>query len=233
MLYRLNVSVHDITKSNLEMVEEMLEFLDNLSVEKLTLLLIPFYHEKESLLEIKQWIDKNIKDNEVVLHGYTHKSGRFYDFRDLLTNQEGEFAYYQDIEERIKKGLEVLKTLGYDPEGFIPPAWLMRKSDFPLLKKYGFKFTTDRRYIYDIQNNRKILSPVISFGSRGFIEALSVITFKKQFYILKLLNPVVIRIALHPVDVLNKKKLQYVKEILDNQDFEFIFLKEALNFNKS
>ncbi|WP_028950606.1 polysaccharide deacetylase family protein [Sulfurihydrogenibium subterraneum] len=233
MLYKLNVSIHDITKSNLEMIEELLEFLNNLGVENLTFLLIPFYHEKGSLFEIKQWLYENIKDNEVVLHGYTHKSGKFYSYKDLLTNQEGEFAYYQDTEERIKKGLEMLKSLGYNPEGFIPPAWLMKKSDFQLLKKYGFKFTTDRRFVYDLENNKKILSPVLSFGSRGFIETLSVISFKRHFSILKLLNPVVIRIALHPVDVLNKKKLKLVKDILDSHDFEFIFLKDTLNFIKN
>mgnify|MGYP001772903250 CR=1 FL=1 len=233
MLYRVNVSIHDITKSNLEMIEELLEFLNNLGVEKLTFLLIPFYHEKESLFEIKQWLDENIKDNEVVLHGYTHKSGKFYSYKDLFTNQEGEFAYYQDTEERIKKGLEMLKSLGYKPEGFIPPAWLMKKSDFQLLKKYGFKFTTDRRFVYDLKNDKKILSPVLSFGSRGFIETLSVISFKRYFSILKLLNPVVIRIALHPVDAVNKKKLKLVKDILDSHDFEFIFLKDTLNFIKN
>jgi predicted deacetylase len=233
MLLKLNVSIHDITRSNIEMVEDLLDFLQNFGIEKISFLLIPYYHEKESLTQIKDWLSSNIKDNEVILHGYTHKSGKFNDYRDFLTNQEGEFAFYNDIENRVVKGLKILSEIGYYPEGFIPPAWLMKKDDFKILKKYGFKFTTDRRFIYDLVNDKKIFSPVLSFGGRGFLEKLSIFTFKKQVEIMKILKVPIFRVAIHPVDVLNKEKLILLTDFFKTNEYELISLKESLNLIKN
>lgn len=232
MLLKLNVSIHDITKSNVEMVDDLLEFLNNFNVEKITFLLIPYYHEKESLFEIKDWLLNNVKDNEVVLHGYTHKSGKLKNFKDFLTNNEAEFEYYTDIEDRILKGLKILGDLGYHPEGFIPPGWLMRKQDFTILKKYNFKFTTDRRYIYNLQTDKKIFSPVLSFGGRGFFERLSIFAFDKQVKMMKALKIPIFRIALHPVDATNKEKLYLLTQFFKQDEYDFISLKDASNFIK-
>lgn len=233
MLFKLNISIHDITKSNIEMIQDILDILQNIGISKLTFLLIPYYHEKESLLDIKDWLWENIKENEVVLHGYTHQSGRFYDFRDFLTNQEGEFDFYSDIEDRIAKGLDILSSIGYNPEGFIPPAWLIKKKDFNILKKYGFSFTTDRRYIYDLKRDKMIFSPVLSFGGRGFLEEISIFTFNKQIALMKLIKIPIFRVALHPVDVLNEEKMRLLINFLKNNQYEIVSLKESLNLIKS
>ncbi len=228
MLYKLNVSIHDVTKSNLKDVQTLLELLDNLSVKKITLLLIPFYHEKESLEEIKDWLYEHLEGKEIVLHGYTHKSGKFNDFRDFLTRQEGEFAYYNDLEDRLNKAIKILKDLGLNNEGFIPPAWLINKEGLDILKKFGFSFTTNRLHILDLKNDRKIFSPVLSFGSTGILKSISINTFKLQTFLLKQLRLPVLRLALHPVDAKDKTKLKLISDFLSSEDFEYIFLKESL-----
>jgi hypothetical protein len=49
MLQKLNISIHDITKSNLEKVYYLKDILEDLGVSKVTYLLIPYYHEKKSV----------------------------------------------------------------------------------------------------------------------------------------------------------------------------------------
>lgn len=228
MLYKLNVSIHDITKSNLENIQTLIEVLDAYSVKKISLLVIPFYHEKETLEDIKDWLYKNLKDKEIILHGYTHQSGKFNNFRDFLTDKEGEFAYYENLEERLNKAINILKNLEINSRGFIPPAWLIDKEHLKLLKKFGFRFTTNRLYIIDLKNNRKIFSPVLSFGSKGMIKNISIKTFKLQTFILRHLRLPLLRLALHPVDAKDKTKLRLIADFLKNNDFEFIFLEESL-----
>ncbi len=211
----LNISIHDVCPSNLENVMAIRNLLSENGITRISFLLIPFYHEKESLLDIKSQIKELIKDNEAILHGYTHMSRDFknFDYRKLLTNKEAEFLLEENLSLRLDKGIRMLKDLGITPEGFIAPAWLFRKEVFGLLREKGFSFTTDRRYIYDIKNNKAIFSPVISFGSRGFIEKLSIFSFERMFLLVKRLK--VVRVALHPVDILNSSKVYRLLKVLD------------------
>jgi len=228
MLQKLNISIHDVTKSNLEKVYYLKDVLEDLGVSKITYLLIPYYHEKENLLEIKKDLESIKVNGEFVLHGYSHKSGCFKGLKSLFTNCEGEFLYYQDLEDRIKKSLEILNKLSIYPKGFIPPAWLMRKKDFKLLKQYGFSFTEDRLYIYDLQEDKKILSPVLSFGSRGIVEVVSKLSFKAYFYTLRFSKINLIRIALHPVDTTDKDKIELIVKTLKDRNFEYIHLQDLI-----
>jgi predicted deacetylase len=228
MLQKLNISIHDITKSNLEKVYYLKDILEDLGVSKITYLLIPCNHEKENLLEIKEDLENFKANGEFVLHGYSHKSGCFKGLKSLFTNCEGEFLYYQDLEDRLKKGLEILNKLNIHSKGFIPPAWLMRKEDFKLLKQYGFRFTEDRLYIYDLQKDRKILSPVLSFGSRGIVEVVSKLSFRAYFYALRFSKINVIRIALHPIDAIDKDKIRLIVKTLKGKDFKYMHLQDLI-----
>jgi hypothetical protein len=140
---------------------------------------------KKNLLEIKEDLENFKANGEFVLHGYSRKSGCFKGLKSLFTNCKGEFLYYQDLEDRLKKGLEILNKLNTHPKGFIPPVRLIRKKDSKLLKQYGFSFTEDRLHIYDLQKDKKILSPFLSFGSRGTVNIISKLSFKAYFYTLR------------------------------------------------
>jgi len=230
MLQKVNISIHDVTKSNIEKVYFLKEFLEDLGVGKITFLLVPFYHEKESLFEIKNDLENFITNGEFVLHGYTHKSGCFKWPKNLFTNCEGEFEYYKDLDERIKKGLEIFNQMNIYPKIFIPPAWMMKKENFTLLKKFGIRFTEDRLYIYDIEKNSKIFSPVLSFGSRGILKDISILSFGIYFRLLKFSKIKFLRIALHPIDADIEEKLKVLVKILRNNDFEYIHLSDIENF---
>ncbi|MGC9285923.1 MAG: DUF2334 domain-containing protein [Hydrogenobaculum sp.] len=231
MLFRktklLNISIHDVCPSNLKNVLALQNLLKENGITRISLLLIPFYHEKETLLDIKSEILELTKNSEAILHGYTHMSKDFgkYDYRRIFTNKEAEFLLEDNLSQRLEKGIKMLNNLGISPNGFIAPAWLFRKEVFRLLKEKGFLFTTDRRYIYDLENNKKIFAPVLTFGSRGFVEKLSIFSFDRMYFIVKKLN--VVRIAIHPSDASNPLKIYKLLKVLDcikKEDFEITSL---------
>jgi len=211
----LNISIHDVCPSNLENIFKLKELLAENGFDNITFLLIPFYHEKETLLDIKNEVLEITTDAEVILHGYTHSSKDFgkYDYRKIFTHKEAEFLLEDELSLRLDKGIEMLKELDITPKGFIAPAWLFKKELLQLLKEKGFLFTTDRRYIYNLQENKKIFLPVLGFGSRGYIEDVSIFSFDKMFFMLKALN--VVRIALHPVDIKNPSKIYKLLKVLE------------------
>jgi predicted deacetylase len=211
----LNISIHDVCPSNIENIFQLKELLVNNGFDSITFLLVPFYHGKESLLDIKSEIQTLTKNSETILHGYTHLSKDFkkYDYRKMFTYKEAEFLLENDLSSRLDKGIEILKDLGIVPKGFIAPAWLFKKELLQLLKEKGFLFTTDRRYIYNLESGKKIFSPVLTFGSRGFIEQISILSFDKMFFVVKNLN--VIRIAIHPVDIKKPSKIHKLLKVLD------------------
>ncbi|WP_078058152.1 DUF2334 domain-containing protein [Desulfurobacterium indicum] len=124
-----NISIHDITKSTLKNVKKLKEILKEEGMEKISYLLIPYYHEKECLTEIADEIKSLVRNGEPILHGYTHKGKKLKKLSPtkLLTDNEGEFISHNNIEERLIKGKEILKKINIEPEGFIAPAWLMKK----------------------------------------------------------------------------------------------------------
>ncbi len=210
----INISIHDITKSSLENIKILKSILNEYGINKISYLLIPFYHEKESIIDIKDEVLELIQNNEVILHGYTHLSKAFklWDYRKIFTYYEGEFLSEDSLKDRIKKGLDILDKIDIKPRGFIAPAWMFKKELISILKDMGFSFTTDRRYIYNLEEDKKVFAPVISFGSRGFVEDVSIFSFDKSFLAFKSLNT---RIALHPIDATSSKKIEKLKKVLD------------------
>ncbi|MEZ0323879.1 MAG: polysaccharide deacetylase family protein [Hydrogenothermaceae bacterium] len=229
----LNVSIHDVTASNEEYIMSIIDILENIGIDKISFLVVPYFHSKEKIYDISDDLKEIILKNEVVLHGYTHSGERFsfFSYKNLLTNKEGEFLSYKDTEDRIAKGLEILRSFGFNPCGFIPPAWLMRKEDFSILKSLGFRFTTDRLRIYDIQNEKSFFSPVLTFSSRSFMEEPSIYYFKfTGIFVKTFLN--IVRVAIHPPDVKNRRKIQILNEFIKSLDnFKLVYFEEILNLS--
>lgn len=226
----INVSIHDLTKSTIPQVKRLVGVLSDEGVDKISFLIIPNYHQRETIKDVCDEIKQVVGDGEIVLHGYTHLGNKFplFSYKNLFTSYEGEFISFEDVEERLKRGLKMLEKCGLQPSGFIPPAWLMRKRDFKVLKNLGFRFTTDRRYLYDIVSGRKHFSPVISFSSRRFIEEMSVFYAYMAKNFINNIN--LVRIALHPPDINSITKMRLLKKILkESRHRKFITFAGYLN----
>lgn len=226
----LNLSIHDLTPSTFQMVREIVSILEDSGVEKISFLVIPNYHNLENLNQMEEEIRNLVQGNEVILHGYTHLGKRFpfYSYKNLFTNYEGEFVSFGDTKERVERGIDILRSVGLEAHGFIPPAWLMRKKDFNILKDFGFRFTTDRLYIYDLKENRRYLSPVLTFSCRTLMDQLSILTFRLSSKVIS--NLKVVRLAIHPGDLLYPEKVKLISTFLKkNRELRLSSFQEILN----
>lgn len=212
---KFNISLHDITISNFKEVLEIIGLLQYYGINRYSLLIIPKYHNKEDIRDIKDKLMDISKGKEIILHGFFHLGKKERFINRLFTSGEGEVLSIDidEFEKRVREGVKILNSVGLYPDGYIAPAWLIKKEHIKRLKKFGFKFTTTRYGIYDFQNGKYIITPVISFGCRKGIEELSINTFKIQLLsYAKLFNR--IRIALHPCDIKNKTKIEIIKNTI-------------------
>lgn len=209
-----NIAVHDVTASSYEQIEKIHSFLSALGIKKATYLIIPKYHDKESIHDIKDKLKILTSGQEIALHGYTHK-GKYtprYSVMKLITDGEGEFISYADLKERLARGIGLLQEAGIPPIGFIPPAWLIHKKDISFLNSYPFKFLNTRHFIYDLVNKKRYFAPVVTYSSRGLLQTLSIAVFKVH---LALIEPCrLIRIAIHPNDIDTPTKMHILKDVL-------------------
>lgn len=210
----INLSIHDLTKSTLTQVRELVRVLGEEGVKNITLLVVPYYHGKETVTDICDEIRNLAGQNEIVLHGYTHLGHRFsaFSYRRFFTGYEGEFVCFKDTRERLQEGLRLFEDCGLKPSGFIPPAWLMRREDFDTLRDFNLRFTTDRRYLYDLQTGEKHFSPVVAFSSRKPIQELSIMYVAGATKLTSGLK--LLRVAIHPPDINSKTKMRLIVNII-------------------
>ena len=209
-----NIAVHDVTASSIEQIEKIQSFLNALDIKKATYLIIPKYHDKESIHEIKDRLKILACGQEIALHGFTHKGKPTapYSAMKLITDGEGEFISYADLKERLARGIGLLQEARIPPIGFIPPAWLIHKKDISVLYSYPFTFLNTRHFVYDLVNKKRYLAPVVTYSSRGLLQTLSIAVFKVH---LALIEPCkLIRIAIHPKDIDMPKKMHILKDEL-------------------
>ncbi len=154
----LVLSLHDVAPHTQHIINDQLETLRRLGVLHCSLLVIPNYHDEDSLLnapQFREWIrEKQSEGHEIVLHGYSH--WRPHCSKDPLlkrlintyyTAGEGEFydLPYQEAQEALRRGKRVFEQIGLDLKkiiGFIAPAWLLGKEAQDALRDEGFAYTT-------------------------------------------------------------------------------------------
>jgi len=226
----IHIAFHDITPIHLELIRKGLNVLKNCGVEKLTCLWVPNFHEKCKAANASGELAKIFNDFnfkcEWVLHGYTHlDSGTKQEQntkkeewqRKHLTGKEGEFLSIEKDEagKRIKLGLSEFKHyFNKNPEGFVAPAWLYRKTELPeLLKSEGFAWTENHNEIVDIKNNRLISAPVISWVTRSFILRYGAL-FVCRALAFKHSKAPLLRIAVHPRDFAFSKTAKSIENLL-------------------
>jgi predicted deacetylase len=205
------VSIHDVAPPFAREIIEAVSLFEGLGVGKFSLLAVPEFHGTplDSDPKFIEWLrGRATRGDEIVLHGLRHMQthrpkGLIRTLKNsLLTRGEGEFLGIPAITagNLLDQGLNILRTLGFSPLGFVAPAWLMEKSIIEELKKRGFLYSTLRTRINDLRNGDFIRSPALVLrGSSRNMSRLS------RAYNNLLLGPAamreVVRLAVHPADI--------------------------------
>jgi predicted deacetylase len=209
----LCVSLHDVAPATLPDCRNTLAFLDSLRVGPIALLVVPDYHGLGRVDRDQRFCDflraRARRGDEIVLHGYFHRDpdDQYCGLRDwidrrLHAEREGEFARLNSnvARARLLRGLAVLRSAGWQPHGFVAPAWLMSPGTCDALEGMSFRYYATRDGVHLLSGGRRIRAPslVVSTGS-AWRRALSAPWNRALFG--RYFDAPVLRAALHPRDV--------------------------------
>jgi hypothetical protein len=207
----LLVTIHDVTPALQPRVEALWAMCAGRGVVP-GLLVVPEWHGGSAVERdpaFGAWVRARAVDGaEIFLHGERHdEAGLPRTWRDHLrafgrTNREGEFLTldYTAARERIDRGLERLRTIGLEPVGFVPPAWLARPETHLAVKDAGLLVSEDDTTIYAHGAGVAIASPVVRWSARGAFRAWGSVVQERARWKLQR-SAKVVRVALHPADL--------------------------------
>lgn len=223
---RLVVSIHDVSPVTLESVRKMRDKLHTWGVEKCSLLVIPNHHKKGRTIdshETLQWLKTAVSQgDEIVLHGYFHKKVSAKDVSpwdhlvaNYYTAGEGEFQSldYDTAIKALKTGDAELRSAGFNPQGFIAPAWLCGKKAREAVRAYGFAYTTYLGDIYDYTRNKSIPTQSLVWSVRAPWRRQMSLVWNQLLFLRNLRKPI-LRISLHPPDMIYPQIWRQVETLI-------------------
>ncbi len=117
------VSLHDVEPATFERCALIRDWLDDLGVDRVTLLVIPApdlhpFHDRRP--DLAEWLDERARAGDAVAqHGFQHRRLR------AGRGRRGEFIGLDGDETRraVLAGRRVLKLAGIQPRGFVAPGY--------------------------------------------------------------------------------------------------------------
>jgi predicted deacetylase len=159
---------------------------------------------------------------EIVLHGERHDEvglprGAGDRWRAWgKTAAEAEFLTLDvaGAQDRIARGLLLLRRLGFDPVGFVPPAWLAREATYEAAAAAGLLFSEDDHSIRLLPSGRSLASPVVRWSARTAARAWGSVAVARARSLLQR-GAVLPRVALHPRDLDHPATTRSLMQTLD------------------
>ena len=190
----LVVSFHDLAPHSQRPCQELLTQLSRLGVPQASLLVVPRWHEMESIRNrpfFHRWLLSLAEaGHEICLHGLTHQASR-----DEFHQIDGERA-----EAKVREGSELLCGLGCPPRGFVPPGWRLSPAAREVLRRRGFVYAVTLRHLDLLQENRRIAAPAVVFDARDlWHRGISPLVGRIRFAASR--QAPILRIAVHPGDL--------------------------------
>jgi uncharacterized protein len=223
------VALHDVSphwEAEIDLAMKIL--IDEFNLRP-ALFVIPNYHHvcpfdgnKQFIAGLNSW---SAMGCELILHGYCHQVETEIPIRNLsrhlrsklLTANEGEFLNLTpaEIVHRLDIGIEMFRTLQLSPVGFVAPAWLYNRHLAPALIQRKLAFHEGHFNIYNLQTNKTLFMPAISFCARDKYRArLSTSYGRFASLMMRTSLPGKFRLALHPVDFQCAELVEVIRELL-------------------
>jgi predicted deacetylase len=221
----LLVSIHDVSPAQAEAVNRLWKLCVDRRITP-ALLLVPNWHGEwplERYPEFVTWVRARAAEGaEIALHGERHDEvGLPRQLADHWrawgkTKGEGEFLTLDatTARDRVERGLRLLRRLGLEATGFVPPAWLAREAAHEAAAAAGLAFSEDAKSVRLLQRTTRIPSPVIRWSARTRIRAWGSVGVARGRWLLQR-RARVPRIALHPGDLDHQATARSVERTLD------------------
>jgi hypothetical protein len=208
----LVVSIHDVSPRTWGVVEAMSEDLKSWGVPCVSHLVVPNHHHRGAINDdpvFSAWLrDADAQGNEVVLHGYYHErpvsSGDGMLARWITgayTAGEGEYFDLSEDEafRRTGEGIDLLRSAGLSPTGFISPAWLLGADAGRGVARTGLQYTTRLTSVDDWVAGTSYASQSLVYSVRAAWRRGMSLAWNETLASVLRGNPLV-RLGLHPPD---------------------------------
>jgi predicted deacetylase len=205
------VSLHDVTPAHESAVRRLWSLCLQHGATP-ALLVVPDWHGSWPLDEYPGFVDwlldRASEGADILLHGLRHDEvGTRRGIRDHLralgrTDREGEFLGldYAEAADRITCGRDCLTSVGLEPIGFVPPAWLAAPAVFEAAAQLGFRCAEDDTFVYLLETDTRLEAPACRWSTRTPLRAWGSALVARGRRLLQGGRPL-IRLALHPTDL--------------------------------
>ena len=194
----LLVSIHDVTPALADGVMRLWSLCAERGVRP-ALFVVPNWHGAWPLDAhpvFVAWLRARADDGaEIVLHGDRHD----------------EVGLPRRLGDRLRARL---RTVGLDPVGFVPPAWLARPEGHDAAGDAGLAFTEDDRAIHLYPSRRRVASPVVRWSARTSARAVGSVAVARARLALQS-GAAFPRVAFHPQDLVHPVTARALGPTLD------------------
>ena len=222
----LVVSIHDVAPATQPRIERILAQLREDDVPRCSLLVVPDYHRRgRSLAEpgFLNWLrELGTEGHEIVVHGSYHERKR----RDaetlwerlvtrVYTADEGEFydLEYDEALRLLREAKGEFAACGFDPAGFIAPAWLLGVEARRAVIEAGFRYTTSLGSVQDLVGGGEFASQSLVYSVRnGWRRSTSLLW--NRFLFQRLTRNPLLRLGIHPPDIEHSSIWQQIRTFI-------------------
>jgi uncharacterized protein len=222
------IAIHDVSPATWRECCELLALADHAGARSLSLLVIPHYHDRASVLDDRPFqraMDARLaRGDELVLHGMSHldtapppRTLRGFVERRVLTRAEGEFAALDHTQAaaRIDRGVALFAALGWPLHGFVPPAWLMGREARAALAQcaHPFSYMTVKQGIWRLPRWRFERTANLCYSPDSALRRmLSVGMIHRE--LARARRVPLLRISLHPQDARVRAVLRHWERLI-------------------
>ena len=215
----LAVTLHDVEPATFERCALMRDWLDDIGVERVTLLVIPaadLHPLGDRAPELTQWLATRARcGDEIAQHGFQHLQMRSGGpVRQLVARVQGgpaaEFVGLDGTETRrvIDSGRRVLRLAGLDPRGFVAPAYAYTPALRDVLRE---RFAWWAGLLRVHGRDRTCTSPAVGLGTSGPVKRMTSPVLLRMG---AALSGSTLRLDLHPADLDHPRHVLALERVL-------------------
>jgi predicted deacetylase len=218
--------LHDIAPATWGQYADFVAEVDRLGPIPLTLLVVPDYHRQGALDRCRPLVEvlqrRLEQGDELVLHGCYHEdpgpippNPKAWLMRRVYT-REGELYAIGEAQarERLERGMNLFKRLGWPLRGFVPPAWLLGPGARKALRGSPFAYTSDPGHLILLPEFAAIPAPTLVWSARSPWRRLLSRQWNEHLLRRNAEAPL-LRLGVHPVDLRHASARRYWLETLE------------------
>ena len=226
----ISVVMHDVAPSTWAACQRALAALDEVHAAPVSLLIVADYHRLQRIEDdpafLRAMEQRRERGDELIVHGLAHldESSPAGGLRDRLlrrfyTAGEGEFyaLSQSDAAQRLHQANTRFRGLGWQPQGFVAPAWLLGAGARAALREGPFAYTSSRRELILLPSGQRLCAPSLVWSVRAAWRRRMSAWWNERLLQRILAEPArypLVRLGLHPADAAHPECLSFWQSAL-------------------